>query len=107
MNGNNALRGRDIALRCPRPRSSGRNALTDVRARENSFRRLTLRSATGTAQRAIPTDSGAVNERERGPLCQWLVGSAIPGIVAVGARLGHVYFKLAKVAETVHLRANQ
>jgi hypothetical protein len=86
MNGNNALRGRDIALRCPRPRSSGRNALTDVCAGENSFRCLTLRSATGTARRAIPT---GLNERQCWPLCQWLVGSAIPGIATAGARLGH------------------
>jgi hypothetical protein len=51
--------------------------------------------------------SNGLNEQERGPLCQWLVGSAIPGIATAGARLGHAYFKLAKVAETVHLRANQ
>jgi hypothetical protein len=47
-------RGRDIALRCPRPRSSGRNPQTKERSCEHSFRRLTLRSATGTAQRASP-----------------------------------------------------
>src|SRR5580700_3598683 len=49
------LSGRDIALRCPRPRSSGRNVLAKLCALGESFRRLTLRSATGTAQRAVPT----------------------------------------------------
>ncbi len=48
-------KGRDIALRCPRPRSSGRNAPPKPGDSDRSFRRLTLRSATGTAQRAIPT----------------------------------------------------
>ncbi len=48
-------KGRDIALRCPRPRSSERNALPKPCDPDHSFRRLTLRSATGTAQRAIPT----------------------------------------------------
>ena len=47
-------KGRDIALRCPRPRSSGRNDLPNVAALYIRFRRLTLRSATGTAQRAGP-----------------------------------------------------
>jgi hypothetical protein len=49
------LNGRDSALRCPRPeRSGGRNAC-QTRVLAPRFRRLTLRSATGTAQRAIPT----------------------------------------------------
>src|ERR1017187_5001073 len=41
--------GRDAALRRPRP--EGRNE----RAKAPLFRRLTLRSATGTARRAVPT----------------------------------------------------
>ena len=52
------LKGRDDALRRPRPqRSAGRNErgwtkiILCVR-----WRRLTLRSATRTAQRAIPTN---------------------------------------------------
>jgi len=44
-----SLRGRDIALRCPRPRSSGRNESPNVTALNIRFRRLTLCSATGTA----------------------------------------------------------
>jgi hypothetical protein len=43
------LGGRDAALRRPRP--AGRNE----RKKRPLFRRLTLRSATGTAQRAVPT----------------------------------------------------
>jgi len=50
--------GGDIALRC----SSGRNTQVTVCGSNHSFRRLTLRfrlrseaTATGTAQRAIPT----------------------------------------------------
>ena len=43
--------GRDGALRRPRPEG----AVEMCGCRRRSFRRLTLRSATGTAQRAIPT----------------------------------------------------
>ncbi len=51
--------GRDSALRCPRPeRSAGRNGRGWTRVSCVRFRRLTLRSATGTAQRAIPTTFG-------------------------------------------------
>jgi len=53
------LNGRDIVVRCPRPRSSGRNDLPNVTALHIRFRRLTLRSATGTAQRASPYLDGA------------------------------------------------
>jgi len=49
-----APKGRDIALRCPRPCPSGRNDWPSVSALHIPFRRLTLRSATGTAQRASP-----------------------------------------------------
>jgi hypothetical protein len=44
----------DAALRRSPP---GRAERTwQMRASDNSFRRLTLRSATGTAQRAVPTN---------------------------------------------------
>src|ERR1035437_6428752 len=49
--------GRDAALRRPRPeRSVGRNDCGKTRALAVRFRRLTLRSAKGTAQRANPTN---------------------------------------------------
>ena len=50
--------GRDSALRCPRPRGAGGTNRARICARLRSFRCLTLRSATGTAQRAIPTSFG-------------------------------------------------
>jgi hypothetical protein len=46
------------ALRCPRPRGAGGTNRAKYYARQHSFRRLTLRSATETAQRAIPTNLG-------------------------------------------------
>ncbi len=52
--------GRDSVLRCPRPRSSGRNALAETCCSDQSFRRLTLRLAMGTAQRTVPTVLKAV-----------------------------------------------
>jgi hypothetical protein len=50
--------GRDSALRCPRPRGAGGTNRAKYYTRQHSFRRLTLRSATETAQRAIPTNFG-------------------------------------------------
>jgi acetyl esterase/lipase len=47
--------GRDTALRCPRPRKAGGINAARVHAPPHSFRPLPLRSATGTAPRAIPT----------------------------------------------------
>jgi hypothetical protein len=47
----------DAALGLPRPeRSAGRNERGKTRASAIRFRRLTLRSATGTPQRGVPTD---------------------------------------------------
>jgi hypothetical protein len=43
----------DIALRCPPPASSGRDELKQVGVMVIRSRRLTLRSATGKAQRAF------------------------------------------------------
>ena len=49
--------GRDGARRRPRPRGSGRNERGEAYAGRDSHRRLTLRSATGTAQRTVPASS--------------------------------------------------
>ena len=49
------FRDRSIARRCPRPRGAGGKNCAGFHARPHAFRRLALRSATWTAQRAIPT----------------------------------------------------
>jgi len=45
----------DSALRCPRPRGAGGTNDARFHPPPHSFRRLALRSATWTAQRAFPT----------------------------------------------------
>ena len=68
--------GRDSALRCPRPqRSEGRSERGRTRASVIRFRRLTLRSTTGTPQRGVPTSKWTAMCRALG-LCLLLLAFA-------------------------------
>ena len=61
--------GRDAALRRPRPeRSGGRNERGKTHVLGGSFRPLTLRSAPGTAQRAVPTSFYAIDYERHNPV---------------------------------------
>jgi hypothetical protein len=63
------FQGRDIALRCPRPRSSGRNESRVTREARLTLRRRwpSARTAARTAQRAVPTSFSRRPGRRRHP----------------------------------------
>jgi hypothetical protein len=64
--------GRDGALRRSRPHGAGGTNREGIIARQPSFRRLTLRSATETAQRAISTNFG-VRVKPASAGTEWLL----------------------------------